>query len=174
MPIAAKCPGCNAPLQDAPAPGASYQCPNCSGVFHASHVGEPDQIAETAIFDPNAASQFPTLPDYEILEALGKGGRGQVYLAKQLKLDRLVAIKVIRSDLLSDRGAVKRFQREAKAVARLAHPNVVAIFDADEADGIHYLVMEYIDGDDLGSLVRGGAQLPIAQVCDWVRQAALG
>ncbi len=114
------------------------------------------------------------LPGYDILEPIGKGGMGQVHKARQRTLDRIVAVKVIRAELLDNPDVVRRFQREARAAARLAHPNIVTIFDAAEADGIHFLVMEYVDGDNLGALVSSVGPLPVRQVCDWVRQAALG
>jgi WD40 repeat protein len=114
------------------------------------------------------------IPGYELLEVVGRGGLGVVYKARQLRLDRLVAIKVIRPEWLAHREAVRRFQREARAVARLAHPNIVGIHDAGQAGDWHYLVMEYIDGIDLGKLVARRGSLLVAQACDFIRQAACG
>jgi|SRR5579884_47261 len=122
---------------------------------------------------------IPTTPEldiagYEVLNWLGEGGMGQVYKARHLRLDRLVALKVIHANRLADAEVLRRFQREARAAARLAHPHVVSIYDAGEAGGKHFLAMEYVEGTDLDRMVRAQGPLPIAQACDFVRQAALG
>ncbi|MFL5340681.1 MAG: WD40 repeat domain-containing serine/threonine protein kinase [Gemmataceae bacterium] len=112
---------------------------------------------------------------YQLLVPLGAGGMGQVFKARQTRLNRIVALKLIREDLLaSNPGAVRRFKREALAVAQLSHPNIVVIYDFDEADGTYFIVMEYVDGQDLGQLVEAGGVLPVPLACDYVRQAALG
>ena len=118
----------------------------------------------------------PQIPGYDIIGTIGKGvkhGRNMLGRVQQ-NLDRLVALKVIRPELLDDPAIVQRFQREARAAARLAHPNIVTIFDAAEANGVHFLVMEFIEGDNLGSLIRQQKPLPAGQVCEWMRWAALG
>jgi serine/threonine-protein kinase len=115
------------------------------------------------------------LGPYRLLEPLGEGGMGQVFKAHHQRLNRVVALKLIRRELLSHQpDAVRRFQREARAVAQLLHPNVVILYDADEVDGAHFLAMEYVDGIDLAQMVYQQGPLPIAQACDYVRQAALG
>lgn len=121
-----------------------------------------------------AADTLPLIPGYEIRAELARGGGGIVYRAWQQSLERLVAIKVIRPERLADAEAVRQFQREAKAAARLNHPHIVGIFDFAEANGVHYLVMEHIDGIDLGKLLAGRGPLPIRQTCDFIRQTALG
>jgi len=90
------------------------------------------------------------------------------------KLKRPVAIKVLPTDRLRDPRAVARFQREVEAVGRLSHPNIVQALDANELDGRHLLVTEFVDGVDLSRLVRSGGPLPIPDACEIVRQAALG
>jgi WD40 repeat protein len=114
------------------------------------------------------------LGPYVLLERLGQGGMGQVFKARHRRLDRLAALKVIRPDLLEQPGAVQRFQREARAAARLTHPHIVTIYDADEVGGTHFLAMEYVAGTDLQRLVGAGGPLPVDRACDCVRQAALG
>ncbi|MFM8386193.1 MAG: serine/threonine-protein kinase [Planctomycetia bacterium] len=96
---------------------------------------------------------------YRLLELLGKGAMASVYKARQLSLDRDVAIKVLDPELARDGEHVRRFQDEARTVARLAHTNLVSGIDVGEADGIHYLVMEFADGNTVGSLVRRGGPL---------------
>lgn len=96
---------------------------------------------------------------YRLLELLGQGAMGSVYKARQLSLDRDVAIKVLSPELATDTTYVERFQTEARAVARLNHTNLVSGIDVGEADGIHYLVMEFADGNTLASLLRRGGAL---------------
>jgi serine/threonine protein kinase/tetratricopeptide (TPR) repeat protein len=114
------------------------------------------------------------LGQYVLLEKLGEGGMGAVYKAYHRRLDRLVALKLIRKDRLTTSTAVERFLREARLAARLSHPNVVTVHDADEVGGTHFLVMEYVEGQDLGKLLKQKVQLPIALACDYIRQAACG
>jgi eukaryotic-like serine/threonine-protein kinase len=112
---------------------------------------------------------------YQLLERLGEGGMGAVFKARHSKLGRLVALKVIRKERLSKETAVRRFQREIRAAAQLNHPNIVHAFDADEVEGTHLLVMEYVEGGiDLAQLVELRGPLPIADACAYIRQAALG
>ncbi len=111
---------------------------------------------------------------YVLLEEIGAGAMGQVYKARHRTLDRIVALKVLRKDLAGNSDIAKRFHREARAVAHLAHPNIVQAFDADTADGVHFLAMEFVAGTDLGRLVHERGPLPVAQACEAIRQAALG
>src|SRR5262245_63515 len=105
-------------------------------------------------------AQQLTIGGYQLLAPLGAGGMGQVFKAWQMRLSRTVALKLIRPELLKESpGAVRRFKREALAVAQLSHPNIVAIYDADEANGTHFIVLEYVDGPDLERLVRNGGPL---------------
>jgi hypothetical protein len=112
--------------------------------------------------------------DYLILDKLGAGGMGQVYRARHRRMDRVVALKVMSSAALNSPEAVKRFHREVKAAARLTHPNIVIAYDAGEAGGVHYLVMEYVAGDDLSNLLKQHGPLPIDRAIDAIRQAAQG
>jgi serine/threonine-protein kinase len=115
------------------------------------------------------------LGGYRLIEPIGSGGMGDVYLARQKKLDRDVALKLIRPEFAAaNSDALARFRREALAVARLSHANIVHIYDTDEVDGTHFLVMEFVRGIDLSRLVAERGPLPIAVACDYVRQAALG
>jgi serine/threonine-protein kinase len=114
------------------------------------------------------------LGQYRILEPIGKGGMGRVYKARHRTMDRVVALKVLAPDLVANERALGLFLREVRAVARLIHPNVVTAFDADEAHGRHYLVLEYVDGPNLEELVRKQGRLPVGLACDYVKQAAHG
>lgn len=92
------------------------------------------------------AQRKMNIPGYEILSELGRGSMGMVYKARQVSVDRVVALKVILDSLTNDPDYVKRFQREATVAARLSHANIVNVYDAGESDGRHYFVMEYVEG----------------------------
>ncbi|MGO9112680.1 MAG: efflux RND transporter periplasmic adaptor subunit [Thermoguttaceae bacterium] len=114
-----------------------------------------------------------TLGEYQLLEELGRGGMGRVYKALQTKLDRVVAVKVLPRGRVGDRQAITRFEREMKAVGRLAHPNIVQAHDAREIDDTPVLIMEFVDGLDLAEMVRRLGPLPTAEACELVRRTAL-
>lgn len=110
--------------------------------------------------------------NYVVLDRLGKGGMGEVYKAQHRRMERVVALKVLPSQATKSEDAVRRFHREVKAAARLAHPNIVTAHDADEHKGVHFLVMEYVDGKDLAALVKERGPLSVVQALDCVLQAA--
>ena len=91
---------------------------------------------------------------YEIISRIGAGGMANVYQARCTILNRIVTVKVMRSELAEDKDFVRRFQLEAQAVARLSHPNIVSIYDVGEEDGLPYLVMEYVEGANLKEIIR--------------------
>jgi serine/threonine protein kinase len=113
-------------------------------------------------------------PRYRVLRVLGVGGMGTVYQAEHRVMERCVALKVIRTDLTSNAGAVERFRREVKAAAKLTHPNIVNAFDAEQVGNLHFLVMEYVEGNDLAHVVAERGPLPVAEACSYASQAALG
>lgn len=116
-------------------------------------------------------------PQFEVLEPIGRGGMGVVYRARQVRLDRVVALKVLREDFAADPTFAERFEREARALARLSHPNIIAVYDFGEVDGRFYLVMEYIDGTCVRELIRAGHMLPkealaiVPQICAGLQYA---
>jgi formylglycine-generating enzyme required for sulfatase activity/serine/threonine protein kinase len=114
------------------------------------------------------------LGQYLLLERLGEGGMGEVFKARHLGLDRIDALKVIRKDKLSNPENIRRFQREARAAARLSHPNIVAVYDINRAGDTHYLAMEYVEGMNLSRFVKTHGPLPVAQACDFIAQACQG
>jgi serine/threonine protein kinase len=121
-----------------------------------------------------AVKGWPTLPGYEILGELGRGGMAFVYKARDLHRRRLVAVKVSDPRLAGDDEVVARFRQEQFLAVRLAHPNLVAAYDAGEVDGVRYLVLEYVKGHDLARIVQQRGPLPVAEACEVVRRAALG
>ncbi len=115
---------------------------------------------------------------YEILEKLGGGGMAIVYKSRDTLLNRLVTIKVLRPEFTSDENFIKRFRREAQAVASLSHPNIVNIHDVGHEDGVHYLVMEFVEGDNLKTIIKQKGRLDPAesvriavQVCEALQHA---
>jgi parallel beta-helix repeat protein len=111
---------------------------------------------------------------YLVLDRLGAGGMGEVFKARDGKMGRVVALKVIRRERLSSPQTVRRFLREVEAHARLEHPNIVRAYRADRAGETHFLVMEYVAGMNLAQLVQDRRPLPVPLACDHARQAALG
>ena len=114
------------------------------------------------------------LNQYVLLDRLGEGGMGEVYRARHTRLDRDVALKIMRKEKLAKPQSVKRFHREIRAAATLAHENVVMAYDADQAGDVHFFAMEFVDGTTLERLAEEKGPLPVAEACEYVRQAALG
>jgi serine/threonine protein kinase len=119
-------------------------------------------------------AQSLAMGPYVLLERIGEGGVGQVYKARHKHMQRLVAIKVIRKDLISDQEIIGRFYREIHAISQLIHPNIILAFDAGPTGRTHFFVMEYVEGLDFGKLIKKAGRLPVEQACDYIRQAALG
>jgi len=105
------------------------------------------------------------LGQYEILGPIGAGGMGEVFRARDSRLSRDVAIKVLPAGMAHDPGHLARFQREARAVAALNHPNIVTIFSVEEANGIHFLTMELVEGQPLARLIGAGG-FPVEQIVE--------
>jgi len=115
-----------------------------------------------------------SMGEYVLLAEIGAGGMGQVYKARHRRMKRFVALKVMSSAAMRDQAAVKRFQREVYAAARLEHPNIVTAYDSGESGDVKYLVMQFVDGGDLSDLVKKQGALPIDAAVDYIVQAAQG
>jgi serine/threonine-protein kinase len=122
---------------------------------------------------PGVTKALESLGRYLLLGKLGQGGMRTVYLANDTRLDRRVAVKVLPSENLHGPDAVARFQHEAKALAKLSHPNIVQAFDSEEDASRHFLVMEYVEGQRLGDVLNKGGYVPPTRAADYVHQAAL-
>ena len=107
---------------------------------------------------------------YQIIRTIGEGGMANVYLAHDTILDREVAVKVLRGDLADDEKFVRRFQREAISASSLIHPNIVEMYDVGEDNGNYYIVMEYINGRTLKSLIKKRGALTLPEVIDIMLQ----
>src|SRR5436309_1316944 len=116
-----------------------------------------------------ALSAGSRLGPYEILSAIGAGGMGEVYRAKDTRLDRIVAIKVLPSHLSSNPQLKQRFEREARTISSLSHPHICALHDIGHQNGTDYLVMEYLEGDSLAQRLDKGP-LPTEQVLKYAIQ----
>ncbi len=146
----------------------------------ASHVANGDEsggdpAATLPIANRPAGDAGPTLPfdlgDYELLDVIGRGGMGVVYLAQQRDLERMVAVKMIRGGMLADEGDVRRFYTEAQSAARLHHPGIVAVYQFGRRAGHHFFSMEYIRGTDLQRKINDGELHP-AVAARYVRDVA--
>jgi len=153
--------------------------------FAGSRPANPHQAAETlvkkGILTPFQARVILSgrhkglvLGPYRILNELGRGGMGIVYLAEHQKLQRQVAVKVLPKQSTADPLALDRFYREARAVAALDHPNIVKAYDVAEDGGIHYFVMEYVQGVNLQAYIDRKGPLPWKSAVGFIAQACKG
>jgi predicted Ser/Thr protein kinase len=177
-----RCPECG---DDLPADSPEGLCPRCllgSGLVGPSPTPPPDSPGGTTPYPggfiaPTPADLARHFPQLEILELIGQGGMGAVYKARQTKLDRLVAVKILPPGWGQDPAFAERFTREARALAKLSHPHIVAVHDFGETGGLYYLVMEYVDGPNLRQVLQAGRLAPeqalavIPQMCDALQYA---
>jgi predicted Ser/Thr protein kinase len=129
-------------------------------------------------FEPPAIEELAALfPQLEILECLGRGGMGAVYKARQPRLERFVALKILAPEKQKDPQFAERFEREARVLGRLSHPNIVAVYDFGEVRGRFYLLMEYVDGLTLRQVMQAGKIAPaealelVPKICDALQYA---
>jgi hypothetical protein len=179
------CPQCGAPL---PADAPQGVCPKClidlglaaaNPTNPAGSIGEttPHSSAASGFVPPTPAELAASFPQLEILELLGQGGMGAVYKARQPRLDRLVALKILPPQAGQDPSFAERFTREARALARLSHPRIVAMHDFGDVVGMYYFIMEYVDGANLRQLIRSQGLLPeqalaiVPQICEALQYA---
>ena len=114
------------------------------------------------------------LGNYIVLEQIGRGGMGVVFKARHQRMKRDVAIKVLSEKLTNSETRLRRFHREVEAAARLVHPNIVTAFDADKDEKTFFLVMEFVDGQDMAAIVEADGPLPVAVAVDYIIQTARG
>ena len=166
------CPNCRKPL---PADVPLGLCPEClikAGFPTGTEPGAAGEVAGARFVPPPVGEIAELFPQLEILGLIGKGGMGAVYKARQPALDRFVALKVLPPAVASDPGFAERFNREARALARLNHPNIVAVHDFGKAGSLHFLLMEFVDGTNLREIERAGALSPakalaiVPQICE--------
>lgn len=144
---------------------------------HGASAGEPGvaiaRRPELAVESPDTAtSPHPKAPGYEILEEIGRGGMGVVYRARDLRLNRVVALKMLRDTMYASTEMRVRFLIEGEAVARLQHPGIVQVFECGEADGWPFLVMEYVDGETLARRLSTGPRFAPRQAAELMANLA--
>ena len=159
------CPTCQSPIP-ADAPGGI--CPACA-LLGVANPTSATQVAGASV--PMLDEIAAAFPELEVLEMCGQGGMGVVFKARQPKLDRLVALKILTPVLAAQPGFAERFTREARALAKLSHPNIVGVHDFGESGGFFYLIMEFVDGVNLRQAIRSGispeqALLLVPKVCE--------
>jgi serine/threonine protein kinase/formylglycine-generating enzyme required for sulfatase activity len=133
----------------------------------------PGDVPEASAAN-RAVPGWPSVPGYEILGELGRGGMGIVYLAINKLMNRREVLKMMTKGMLDSSGSKVRFLREIQSAARLSHPNVVTVYSAMEVGDLLVFTMEYIEGEDLARLVNAHGQLPVANACYYTQQVALG
>ena len=124
-------------------------------------AGETTRNEGSTILPEANPRPLEVIGDFEVLAKLGQGGMGAVYRARQISLDRQVALKILPSHFEGDADYVSRFQREARVAASLSHPNLVKVYASGLADGNHYIAMELIEGETLSQWVKRGALPPL-------------
>jgi predicted Ser/Thr protein kinase len=155
-------------------------CPAC--LFKRGLQSEPDATEgagrqAAGVAPPAPAELAAHFPDLEILEMIGRGGMGIVYKARQKQLGRTVALKILSPAVAQDPAFAERFSREARALAMLNHPHIVAVYDFGRKDDLFYFLMEYVDGANLRQLLDGGRLAPrealaiVPQICDALQYA---
>jgi len=110
---------------------------------------------------------------YEVRSKIGEGGIGEVYLAQDKKLERKVALKILPEEVASNQERMGRFVQEAKAAAQLNHPNIAHVYEIDEADGRHFIAMEFIDGETLRECILDG-ETDLRKLLRYLQQVAEG
>jgi len=162
-----RCPQCGAEL---PGGGLGGLCPACMLKQAAADTATQPEIHG---FEPPTVAELAALfPQLEILSLIGRGGMGAVYKARQPLLDRLVAVKILPAQVTRGTDFAERFTREARALARLHHPNIVMVYDFGQMNGQPYFVMEYVDGLNLRQLEQAGKLTPaealqiVPQICE--------
>ena len=161
------------------APEGSRFCPNCASALAAPSVS-PTRTAVHVSRSSGSFDQGRFIPGtivagrYRILGLLGKGGMGEVYRADDLKLGQAVALKFLPAALEKDEGRLERFMNEVKIARQISHTNVCRVYDVGEVDGHHYLSMEYVDGENLATLLRRIGRLPTDKAVQIARELCAG
>lgn len=163
-----KCPQCGAPLPSGVLAGL---CPAC--LLKQGAAADTAAPPDAPPFQPPTIEEVAKLfPQLEILSFIGRGGMGAVYKARQLALDRVVALKILPAQTAGGPAFVERFNREARALARLTHPNIVTVYEFGQAGGLSFFIMEFVDGLNLRELERSGKLTPrealqiVPQICE--------
>ncbi|MEI7730227.1 MAG: serine/threonine-protein kinase [Verrucomicrobiota bacterium] len=139
-------------------------CPDCllQAALPTGDTGDLEADAAPSFEPPSPQELGQKFPLLEIVELLGRGGMGAVYKARQKHLDRVVALKILPPKVGQEPAFAARFEREARALAKLTHPNIVTLYEFGQAEGLYYFLMEYVDGVNLSQLLQAGRLAPKA------------
>jgi hypothetical protein len=178
------CPGCSGMFNvEGFEPGMRFVCKNCGTVLQVPGPKTNVDLAEVIRSDEDTSMGFEPPPEFggkeiggcRIERVLGKGAMGSVYLARQISLDRPVALKVLSPGAGDNEQYIARFEREARTVARLTHPNIVQVFNMGrDEDGRYYIIMELVEGEALGTRVKDGGRLDEHEALGLILGAAAG
>jgi len=168
------CPSCGKPLAPNAPKGLCAACLLQAGLGTGADWGTDPETgpARAAFVPPSVAALAGNFPQLEIIELIGQGGMGAVYKARQPKLNRIVALKILPPVIGNEPAFARRFTREAQALAQLNHPGIVTLYEFGEANGQFYFLMEFVDGVNLRQLLQGGriaareALAIVPQICD--------
>jgi eukaryotic-like serine/threonine-protein kinase len=162
------CADCGAQL---PAGALGRLCPRCLFEIGLRLEAEEEEARDLPIGLPDTVGPSRRFGDYELLQVIGRGGMGVVYKARQVSLDRTVAVKMMAFDLETNPELVQRFHAEAVSIAQLRHPNIVAIHEVGFREGRHFFVMDYVPGPSLARLA-GNQPLAIRRAVDYMKAVA--
>jgi tRNA A-37 threonylcarbamoyl transferase component Bud32 len=154
--------------------GSGYTYPSRAWAEFVAAQAQPEVTPQTIYISRVGVGLLTgsQVGSYEVHELLGRGGMAEVYKGRHTRLDRTVAIKVLSSNIASDTDFRRRFEREARSVAVLKHPNIVGVYDFGDTDGVCYMVMEYVPGQTLAQFLRQSGALPLDQAYQLLRDLA--
>ncbi|MCG8607336.1 serine/threonine protein kinase [bacterium] len=160
-------------------PPKTKRCPFCSETIldtaiKCKHCGSTISDTPASGIDPETYIRNALAARFELLEEIGRGGMSVVYKAIQKNLNRTVALKVLPRQFIHDEEFISRFHREAQAAASLSHPNLVTIFDEGAENGLHYISMEFVEGESLDNILQRSGPLSVMDVQDWIIPLAQG
>jgi len=164
-----KCPNCRFENPD-----DTHYCGHCGARFAGSSrdSASPTETLVTPKKELTTGSTFAVR--YQVIEELGKGGMGRVYKVFDRDIEEKVALKLLKPEIASDEETIKRFRNEIRVARKIVHKNVCRMYDLGQAEGTHFLTMEYVEGEDLKSLIRRIGQLPIGKSLSIVKQVGEG
>ena len=153
------------PAGEPAGPAAPAPAPTTKDAYQTVYTSDGSQLIDAGVAfraaqGPTEIMTGQTFGDYELLEFIARGGMGVVYKARQRSLNRIVALKMVRADMLDTDKAIQRFYQEARSAASLDHPNIVPIYEIAQAHGHHYFTMAFIPGTRLSATVKPGQPLP--------------
>jgi serine/threonine protein kinase len=168
--VAVKCPKCHSEN-----PETKQFCADCgTQLIPPSRDIHPEatETLQTPVKELTTGSTFASR--YQIIEELGKGGMGRVYKVEDTKIKEKIALELIKPEIASDRETIERFGNELRLSRRIGHRNVCKMFDIGEAEGVHFITMEYVHGEDLKSMIRMSGSLSIGMVLSVGKQVCEG